>query len=820
MEEYVWISKLTYHPVFVSRAHPVLQRLAKQYNVNLTIAGPRDTDLETYLRAIREAVERKVAGIMIIGWGDEQVIDAVNSALDAGIPVVTLDSDIPRSKRLAHVGTDWFRMGWAMADRLADLVDEKGWVLMMGMVAMANMQAGFRGFNERIAAYPEVKVIGPIDDLDTGFERAREVVLEYMKKYPDLKGIVGFDANSGPGAALALESLGKANDVKLVCVDSDREHLDYLRSGFIDTAFGQRREAFTYLAFQMLYNYNHGSPSSGYHPGLMNIPGNIDTGHIVVTRQNMETFESELSLDDAFEQHELSKKFALISSMVENCAELALATDLNGRVVYANPAADNFFGFTRGQMLQTTFNELFEIESDRYAQILSDIKDGDSCWLETEAYSKIGAARPFHVTVSPMVSDAVLRGLVVIATDITERKQLEDQRHNLQEKLKRAEKMESLGILAGGVAHDLNNMLGPLVGYSDLILEQVDSECSLARMMTRIRKSARSAADVIQDLLTLARRGRYAMLPTDLNEVVRAYLDSPGFVKISRDNPEVALNLNLDESIKSICGSFTHLQKVIMNLVINAYDAMSGGGELVIESSQEYVEELKSGQYKLQPGNYVILKVCDTGMGIEQKELDKIFEPYYSKKKMGTSGSGLGLSVVYGIVKDHRGFYDVFSEIDKGTVFILYFPITNEIIKKTLEEKSDLEDRLGGTETILVVDDVEEQREMASEMLVSLGYKVETAKNGREAVQYLKFHSADLVLLDMIMEKDFDGLDTYREIIKIHPGQKVVVVSGFSQTDRVQAILDLGVGQYVKKPYSLAELAEALRLELNHEIVG
>ncbi|MBN1211002.1 MAG: substrate-binding domain-containing protein [candidate division Zixibacteria bacterium] len=820
MEEYVWISKLAYHPVFVSHAHPVLQRLAKQYHVNITIAGPRDTDLETYLRAIREAVDRRVAGIMIIGWGDEKAVAAVDTALEAGIPMVTLDSDIPHSRRLAHIGTDWFRMGWAMADRLAALVEEKGRVLIMGMVDLANMQAGFRGFQERMAAYPSIIVSGPVDDLDVGFERAREVTCEYLKKYPDLKGIAGFDGNSGPGAAMALESTGQVGAVKLVCVDADREHLDYIRSGVIDIAFGQRREAFTYLAFQMLYSYNHGSPSSGYHPGLINIPGNIDTGHIVVTGENLETFESELSLDEAFEQHELTKKFALISSMVENCAEMALAADLNGRVVYANPAAVNFFGFTQGQMMQATVDKLFEIDSDRYEQILKDISEGGSCWLETEAYSKIGVARPFHVTVSSMVSNSVLRGLVVIATDITERKQLEEQRQKLQEKLKRAEKMESLGILAGGVAHDLNNMLGPLVGYSDLILEQVDSECSLARMMTRIRKSARSAADVIQDLLTLARRGRYAMLPTDLNEVVRAYFDSPGFLKIKQENPKVGLTLKLDESVKSICGSFTHLQKVIMNLVINAFDAMPEGGELVIETTQEYVEELISGQYKLQPGNYVILKVSDTGSGIEPKELDKIFEPYYSKKKMGTSGSGLGLSVVYGIVKDHKGFYDVFSEVGKGTEFILYFPITHDIIKKTLEEKSALEDRLGGTETVLVVDDIEEQREMASEMLVSMGYKVETAKNGREAVQYLKFHSADLVLLDMIMEKDFDGLDTYREIIKIHPGQKVVVVSGFSQTDRVQAILDLGVGQYVKKPYSLAELAEALRRELSHDTVG
>ena len=820
MEEYVWISKLVNHPVFISHAHPVLNRLAKQYDIKVTISGPEDTSEESYIKAVDDAIERRVAGMMVVGWGEENIVKAVNRAIDKGIPVVSVDSDIPSSRRLAHVGTDWFRMGWAMADKMAALIGDEGKVLMMGMLALPNMQAGYRGFKERIAGFPGIRVIGPVDDMDTGYDKAREIVSDCLEKHPDLKGVVGFDGNSGPGAAQALLQEQYWRQVSLICVDADRAHLDFIRRGIINAAFGQKREVFTYHAFQLLYSYNHGSSASGFHAGSINIPGNIDTGHILVTKENLGTFESELNLNEAFEYQELSKKFSLISSMVENCSELAMATDISGQFVYANPAACRFFGFTEGQMFQLEINRLFDLSDKHYKKLFNTVKNGDSCWVEAWAQGKNGIVRPFHLTLSPIKKDSAIRGVVVIAVDISERKESEKKRQDLREKLKRAEKMESLGILAGGVAHDLNNMLGPLVGYSDLILEQLGPEHGISPMIQKMRKSARNAASIIQDLLTLARRGRYAMLPTDLNEVVRGYLDSVGHLKIKADNSAVMLNLKLDESITSLCGSFTHLQKVIMNLVVNAYDAMPDGGELTIETSQDYIEELISGHVKPTPGNYIILRVRDTGLGIEPDVIDKIFEPYYSKKKLNDAGSGLGLSVVYGIVKDHNGYYDIFTEVGKGSEFVLYFPVSADVIQKAVKNKSSLELKMGGNETILVVDDVVEQRELASEILINLGYKVETVKNGREAIQYLKFHAVDLIMLDMIMEKDFDGLDTYREIIKIHPGQKVIVVSGFSQTDRVQEVLELGAGQYIKKPYSLQDLADALRREFDHNRVS
>jgi CheY-like chemotaxis protein len=238
---------------------------------------------------------------------------------------------------------------------------------------------------------------------------------------------------------------------------------------------------------------------------------------------------------------------------------------------------------------------------------------------------------------------------------------------------------------------------------------------------------------------------------------------------------------------------------------------MPQGGTLDITTSQRYVDTLLCGYRKVARGEYVLLRIKDTGMGIDPADLDRIFEPYYSKKKLGTSGSGLGLSVVYGILRDHKGYYDILSKPGVGSEFILYVPTT----KERCEEKGEASMRAGGSETVLVVDDTPEQRDIAAEFLSILGYRVETAVHGHAALDYLKENPADLVLLDMIMENDFDGLDTYREIVRLFPDQRALIVSGFSATERVEEMQKLGAGAYIKKPYTLDTIARAVRDELD-----
>ncbi len=424
------------------------------------------------------------------------------------------------------------------------------------------------------------------------------------------------------------------------------------------------------------------------------------------------------------------------------------------------------------------------------------------------------AGQTYLLVVSPFTSSGYVN---IYGKNISKLKKIEENERKLQIELVNAERIKSLGLLAGGVAHDLNNMLGPLVGYPELILRKLPDDSPFRDQIKKIGSSAKDAASVIQDLLTLARRGRYEMVVTDLNKVITEYLDSPGFEQIKEENPEINYVIDLESEKQLIKGSSPHLAKVVMNLVVNAVDAMSGNGTLTISTRTQDLDKLFSGYSSINACEYVVFKVQDTGNGIESEDIKKIFEPYYSKKTMqGSRGSGLGLSVVYGILQDHGGYYDVFSEVGKGTEFVLYFPVPAES-----QEFKDISEVLPeGVETILVVDDDDGQRELIQQVLSTFGYDVTTARNGTEAVKLIESKSFDLVVLDMIMEPGFDGLDTYKRIIELSPGQKAIIVSGFSATSRLEEALKLGVGQLVKKPFELKLLATAVRSELDKQEAG
>jgi len=250
-----------------------------------------------------------------------------------------------------------------------------------------------------------------------------------------------------------------------------------------------------------------------------------------------------------------------------------------------------------------------------------------------------------------------------------------------------------------------------------------------------------------------------------------------------------------------------------MNLVSNAAEAITGQGKIIISSENRYVDRPISHYENIKEGDYVVLTVSDTGMGISQEDIGRIFEPFYTKKKMGKSGTGLGMAVVWGTVKDHNGYVDVQSSVGKGTTLTLYFPVTRQKLAK-IQIGITIEDYMGRGETILVVDDVREQREIASSMLSELGYTVTTVSSGEDAIEYLQDNSADLLLLDMIMDPGMDGLDTYKKILEIHPDQKAIIASGYSETVRVREVEALGAGQYLRKPYNLKTVGIAVKKEL------
>jgi two-component system, cell cycle sensor histidine kinase and response regulator CckA len=250
-----------------------------------------------------------------------------------------------------------------------------------------------------------------------------------------------------------------------------------------------------------------------------------------------------------------------------------------------------------------------------------------------------------------------------------------------------------------------------------------------------------------------------------------------------------------------------------MNLVSNSAEAMPDGEKIKIKTKNQYIDYPITGYDKIEEGDYCVLKVSDTGTGIAADELPKIFEPFYIKKVMGRSGTGLGMAVVCGTVKDHKGYIEVDSELNKGTEFRLYFPVTRKTKPSNAKAISFNAYRKNG-ESVLVVDDVREQREIASKMLTQLGYQVDAVSSGEEAIRYITSNHADLIILDMIMAPGIDGLDTYKKINQLKPRQKAIIASGFSETRRVKEAQKLGAGQYIKKPYSMEKIGLAIQSEL------
>ncbi|MCP4676938.1 MAG: PAS domain-containing protein [Deltaproteobacteria bacterium] len=411
--------------------------------------------------------------------------------------------------------------------------------------------------------------------------------------------------------------------------------------------------------------------------------------------------------------------------------------------------------------------------------------------------------------------DGQIIGLLGIFMDISDRIRVEEKRKELEAQIHRAEKMETVGTLAGGVAHDLNNILGGIVGYPDLLLDDLPADSSMRNAIMAIKKSGERAASVVQDLLTLTRRGVNVHKVVNLDTIVSAQLDTPESQKLWEIHPNTEIEVHRTSGLFNIIGSTVHLSKTIMNLMSNAAEAMTDGGKITISLENKYLDRALKGYDRIDEGEYVVLTVSDTGVGISQEDVHRIFEPFYTNKIMGRSGTGLGMAVVWGTVKDHDGYIDVKSEPGVGTTFSLYFPLTRIEVEDN-KRSTSMERLRGRGNSILVVDDMQSQRDIASEILKKLGYKVECVSSGAEAVEHMKTHSADLLVLDMIMEPEMDGLDTYRAILATHPKQRAIVASGFSETDRVKEAQKLCAGAYVRKPYTIEDLGLAVKTELKN----
>ncbi|OQX20376.1 MAG: hypothetical protein BWK76_01375 [Desulfobulbaceae bacterium A2] len=379
------------------------------------------------------------------------------------------------------------------------------------------------------------------------------------------------------------------------------------------------------------------------------------------------------------------------------------------------------------------------------------------------------------------------------------------QRRQAEQRAERARRMEAIGLMAGGVAHDLNNILSGLTTYPEFLLMQVGADSPLRDPLLSIEESGRRAAAVVADLLTVSRGVACVKEPRELSGIVQAYLDSPEARRLQVEYPEVKLASDLQARCSCLC-SATHLHKVLMNLVTNAVEAIHGPGQVLIRTRDENPGHLSAGPC-------VVLTVEDTGPGIQAQDLPHIFEPFYSRKKLGRSGTGLGLAVVWNAVQDHGGDITVASS-PQGTIFTISLPACAEGEAAAAMDEMVSADELQGSGRVLVVDDEMMQREVAAKMLKLLGYEVYAVASGEEALKFLQHQPVGLVLLDMLMD-GMNGVETFSAIRGMIPGQKAIIVSGYSGSSEFDRARELGVCCLLQKPYSMVQLGQAVRLALN-----
>lgn len=405
-----------------------------------------------------------------------------------------------------------------------------------------------------------------------------------------------------------------------------------------------------------------------------------------------------------------------------------------------------------------------------------------------------------------------VKQMVEYCIDVTEQKEAEQKRLDLEAALAKSKRMDALGLMAGGVAHDLNNILMGITGFPDLILHDLPADSDLRQPLETIRDSGNRAAAFVADLLTVAKGVATPRETVNLKHLVNSYMKSAECMALKSKYPAVTINTDFSPDSANINCSPVHMQKVLMNLLLNAAESIKGSGTISILMKPCRLSQSEADERNLCKGDYIVLSVTDNGIGITEENQKHIFEPFYTKKIRKGSGTGLGLAVVWNTIQEHDGCVSVESD-ETGTCFSILLPASDspEAIEKNDVTKQN---RKGNGETILIVDDEEIQRILASKMLKKLGYKSQAVASGEEAVEYLRNNSVDLILLDMIMDPGIDGLETYKRIKSIHADQRCIVVSGFSKTDRVQSTLELGAGAFLRKPYGINDLGNAVKNEL------
>ena len=473
---------------------------------------------------------------------------------------------------------------------------------------------------------------------------------------------------------------------------------------------------------------------------------------------------------------------------------------------YANKACCEISGYAEQELIGRNFTLLLAEESkllaaERY-QRRQRGEDVPSQY-EFTFVRKTGEKRLGEVRSSVYLDSVGKVKSIIQVIDITERLKAAEDKRLLEERLQQADKMEAIGTLAGGIAHDFNNLLMGIQGYASMGLRNLDSSHPNYERLKSIEDQVRSGADLTAQLLGFARGGRYEVKTANMNEVIEKSSSMFG-----RTKKEITIHRKSGKDLWNVEVDRGQMEQVFLNLFVNAWQAMPGGGDIYLEAQNALLNGEQALFYDVKPGKHVKIVVTDTGTGMDAKTKERIFEPFFTTKGMGR-GTGLGLATVYGIIKGHGGMINVDSEPEHGTTFTIYLPASEKQVQR---EETPIDEIVTGTETILIIDDEKIVMEVNKELLESMGYTLYAAASGQEGLDIYteKKDKIDLVILDMIMP-GISGSDTFDRLRQINPKVKVLLSSGYSLTGKAQAIMDRGCNGFLQKPFKPEELSGKVR---------
>jgi len=502
--------------------------------------------------------------------------------------------------------------------------------------------------------------------------------------------------------------------------------------------------------------------------------------------------------------------------ILSSIADAVMATDIKGRINFINPTAEALTGWTISEASHKSLDEVFRVIDKESHPIVEnpalELASPENMPAEMvdnmTLISRDGSEKPVNYSKSPIRNQTgEITGLVLVFRDMSERKRAEEALRSTQEQLLQAQKMEAVGRLAGGVAHDFNNLLTAIIGYSQLALRGISPDDRLRQEIDEIRKAGERAATLTSQLLAFSRKQMLQPKILDINKVVA---DTSRMLNrlIGED---IRFRTTLAPGLRPVKVDPGQIEQVLMNLAVNARDAMPDGGSLSIETANVYLDEEYARLHaEVQPGPHIVLAVSDTGCGIDSETIAHIFEPFFTTKEQG-KGTGLGLAMVYGIVKQSGGHIWVYSEPDKGTTFKVYLPQVVEEASLSAEP-SRAELLPSGKETILLAEDDEQVREIASRILSELGYRVIEATNGEEALKEISQSTIkiDILLTDVVMPQ-IGGKELSEHLRNERPGTKIAFLSGYTADAIVNhGVLDAGV-PFLHKPFTPGELARKVR---------